>query len=104
MKLTMLLMIVFLTCELIGCAHVERPDADVCGINFASDAPAHLTCYNIKNDFSSDGVLLPGAKSHKKPIKSPQSLNAGKYISKEDWPAVQVWIQDMRDWTKEHCQ
>jgi hypothetical protein len=87
----------------LGCASVQRPDADICGINFAADKPAHLTCFNIKNDFDNAGVLLPTAKAHQKLIGKPQSLNAGKYMSKEDWPKFQIWLQDMRDYATNHC-
>lgn len=87
-----------------GCAGVQRPDADICGINFASDAAAHLTCYNIRSDFDANGTLIAGHHSHRKPIGQPQSLNAGKYISKEDWPKFQVWLQDIRSWSQNHCQ
>ena len=99
-RLTIALSIYSLT----GCAGVSRPDADVCGINYATDAAAHLTCYNIKNDFNDDGTLKSTAKSHKKLIPTPQSLNAGKYISKEDWPKIQVWLQDLRDYATNNCQ
>lgn len=98
MMLIRRLTILSITCNaLVGCTGVQRPDADICGVNFAIDKPAHLTCFNIKSDFNGDGTLKAGAKSHQKLIGAPQSLNAGKYISKEDWPKVQVWLQDMRD-------
>jgi hypothetical protein len=83
---------------------ISRPDADVCGINFSSDKPAHLLCFNMKDDFNDDGVLHAGVKPHIKPIKNAAQLNAGKYVSKEDWPKIQVWLQDLRDYSKNNCQ
>ena len=88
---------------LVGCASVQRPDADICGINYATNSAPHLTCFNIKDDYNDDGTLKSTAKSHRKLIPTPQSLNAGKYISKEDWPKVQVWLQDLRDYASNHC-
>ena len=88
----------------LGCSTVQRPDADICGINFASDKPAHLTCFNILKDFNDDGTLKSTAKSHQKLIQGPSSLNAGKYVSKDDWAKVQVWLQDLRDYARNHCQ
>jgi hypothetical protein len=73
-------------------------------VNFATDKPAHLHCFNVLNDYDDQGVLKPGVKAHDKLIGAPQSMNAGKYISKEDWPKFQTWLQDSRDWAKEHCQ
>lgn len=88
-----------------GCgAVVSRPDADICGINYAPDKPAHLSCYNIRDDFNDDGTLKSTAHAHSKPILKPQSLNAGTYVSKEDWPKFQVWLQDSRDWVTNHCR
>ena len=101
MKSILLVMILLNICS---CSGVSRPDADICIINFASDKPAHLHCQNMKSDYSPDGVLLPGHPAHDKLIGAPQSLNAGKYISKEDWPKFQVFMQDLRDYAKVHCQ
>ena len=101
MKLMMLVLIALSICS---CSQIQRPDADICVVNYATDKLPHLTCFNIKRDYNDDGSLKADAKPVKKLIKTPQSLNAGKYISKEDWPAFQVWIQDTRDWAKGHCQ
>lgn len=104
MKLILRLTILLSMCDLSGCAGVARPDADICAINFASDKPAHLHCYNVKNDYGDDGILKAGAKAQDIPITSPQMLNAGKYVSKEDWPKYQVWFQDGRNYVKGHCK
>ena len=101
MKLILLSLTALSICS---CAGVSRPDADICGINFATDKPAHLTCFNVLKDFDAQGVLLSTAKAHQKHILRPNSLNAGKYVSKEDWPKFQVWAQDGRDYIKNHCQ
>jgi hypothetical protein len=100
MKLTQLLAILCVFSS--GCASVEKPDVDLCGINFSGKTP-HLLCYSLR-DFDENGNLKPNVKSHSKPISTPQSLNAGKYVSKEDWPKLQVYFQDLRNYAAAHCK
>jgi len=88
---------------MIGCVSAPQLDVDLCGINFASDKPAHLHCYNTKKDYT-DGVLTPGAKAHDIPISSPAMLNAGKYVSRADWKKVEAWAIELRQYGKEHCK
>lgn len=96
-------MILLSTFEISGCAGVARPDAYLCGVNFAQPGP-HLHCYNVKSDYDDAGVLLSTAKAKDIPITSPPMLNAGKYVSKEDWAKFEVWFQDGRDYVTNHCQ
>lgn len=42
-----------------GCAHIERPDAPLCGINTDK---LQLRCYNIRKDYNNDGKRKKDAK------------------------------------------
>ena len=103
MKLIKQLMILLSTSSLLGCSSVPQLDVDLCGINFASDKPAHLRCYNTLTDYA-DGTLIPGAKPKIILIKNPAQLNAGKFVSKEDWAKVEAWAINLRSYAKDHCQ
>lgn len=89
------------TILLVGCAGVQRPDADICGVNASA---SKLHCYNLKKDYSNDGTLLANSVAKDKPISSLQDLNAGIYFSPTDVEKVKVWISDMRAWAKDHCK
>jgi hypothetical protein len=97
----MRLMISLIVFSLVGCTSVQRPDALICGVNSKG---MKLRCYNIKSDFSRDGVLKPEAKPQQIKINSIHDLNAGIYMSPSDFELVKIWIGDMRNWVKEHCQ
>jgi uncharacterized protein YigE (DUF2233 family) len=97
----MRLMILLSIFSLVGCANVQRPDADVCGVNAKT---SKLRCYNIKNNYTNDGTLKDGATPTVKPIANLMSLNGGIYFSPADFEKLKVWLQDMRDYAKEHCQ
>ena len=86
---------------LAGCASVERPNAEICGINAKS---SQLRCYNLKSDYDADGYRLPDAKPVVKPIASLMSLNGGMYLSKSDIAPVQAYIDAIRRLYKEECQ
>ena len=86
-----------------GCVQAPVLDVDLCGVNFATDKPAHLHCYNTKRDYT-NGVLNAGAKAHDIPITSPQMLNAGKFVSKSDWKKVEAWAIELRNYGQEHCK
>lgn len=92
--------IIYSFIALAACSHVERPDSLVCGVNAKS---MKLRCYNIKTDFTDDGVKKPDAKAQVIAIKSIDDLNAGIYFSPKDFEKIKVWIGDMRDWSKAHC-
>lgn len=87
--------------SLVGCAGVQRPDAMVCGINAKA---MKLRCYNIKDDFTEEGVLKDGAVAKEPIFSSIQDLNGGIYFSPKDFEKIKVWLSDMRDWSKDHCR
>ena len=93
------MIVVFL--GIIGCAGVQRPDADICGVNAKS---SKLRCYNIKNDFNDDGTRKPDAQPVNKKISSLNDLNGGIYVSPADFEKFKVWLGDSRDWISNHCQ
>jgi hypothetical protein len=87
--------------NIVGCAAIQRPDAWVCGINGKSKK---MLCYNLKKDYDEDGTLKAGAEPLEKKDVSLQSLTGGLYFSSEDTKKIKVWLQDMRDYAKNHCQ
>jgi hypothetical protein len=95
------LILLLVISSLVGCAGVQRPDANICGINAVS---SNLRCYNIKNDYSNDGTLDPKAKPVIIPLSGLNDLNAGLYFSPLDLEKLKVWIGDMRNWAKAHCK
>ena len=97
LKLTTLLM---MSLSISNCASVQRPDALICGINSKS---MNLRCYNIKKDFDDSGVRTGHQPSVQK-ISSIQQLNGGIYVSPKDFEKLKVYIQDLRDYSKEYCQ
>jgi len=97
-KLTTLWMICFITSS---CSKVKRPDAYICGINSKS---VELRCYNILKDFSDDGTMKPDAKPMIQPISGLDQLNAGVFMFPKEFEKVKVWLQDLRDYSNQHCQ
>jgi predicted nucleotidyltransferase len=57
MKQLKALLMVF---SLVGCADVPRPDVDLCIINAKA---SYRHCYNLKEDYDSNGRLKPDAKA-----------------------------------------
>lgn len=83
-----------------SCSSVQRPDAYICGIN----APGlKLRCYNIKSDFDENGVMHPNAQPKTVHIEGLSSLNGGVYFSPGDLEKLKVWLGDLRNWSKNHC-
>jgi len=84
-----LLLIIF-SC---ACAHIERPDAEMCVVN----APAeHVKCYNLKHDYSQSGSLKRDASPSYKKARSVHDLNKGVWMSNADWAEVKAWISELR--------
>jgi hypothetical protein len=100
-KAILLLIIILVLMLLSGCATVKRPDALICGVNAKG---MKLRCYNIKLDFNDDGTRKPGAIPSDIKIKSVHDLNGGIYFSPGDFEKLKVWLSDMREYAKEHCQ
>jgi hypothetical protein len=96
-----LLMMSFLAYSLVACSAIQRPDALVCGVNAKG---MKLRCYNIKRDFNDDGTRKPNVQPSEIKIQSIHDLNGGIYFSPSDFEKLKVWLGDMRDWSKEHCQ
>lgn len=103
MKLIKLSMILLSTCELVACSSAPKLNVLLCGVNFASDRPAHLKCYNTQDDYN-NGTLIPGAKPTYIPIVAPSQLNGAKLVLKEDWAKVEAWAINLRSYAKDHCQ
>lgn len=95
------LMMLLNICSLVGCAGVQRPDANICGINAVS---SNLRCYNIRKDYNNDGILDANAKPVIVPLSGLNDLNAGAYLSPLDLEKVKVWLGDLRTWAKDHCK
>lgn len=85
----------------IGCAGVQRPDAWICGVNARA---SKLRCYNIKHDYTSEGVLKSDATPDIRPVDGLMALNGGIYFSPKDFEKLKVWLADMRKYAQEHCQ
>jgi predicted small lipoprotein YifL len=74
-KLTKRLIALLAVFSLSGCGTLERPDSNVGVVN----APLrHLKYYNLKTDYDSNGILLPGAVAKFKTLQTLDDLN--KYI------------------------
>lgn len=82
----------------LSCSKVKRPDSYICGINLKS---AEFRCYNILNDFNDDGTMKTDAKPKVEPLVLQ---NAAVYMTPQDFEKVKVWMQDLRDFSKEHCK
>jgi len=95
------LSLVLLTLMLTACASVERPDALICGVNSKA---MKLRCYNIKDDFTNDGIRKPDAKAKDIPISSIHNLNGGIYASPSDFEKIKVWLADLRSYSERHCK
>lgn len=83
-----------------GCAAVTRPDAWVCGVNAKS---SKLRCYNLKEDYTSDGELKPGSKPEEYPLKSISELNAWVCMDPASLEKLKVYMGDLRNYAKNHC-
>lgn len=107
----MKLLSVFSLLALSACMSVERPDAYAWGVNGPKQ---RLEGFNIKHDYDSNGVRLPGAQMTVKPLANglnslngaicflPPKANSQPYD--EGIKGMKVWLGDLRDWAKEHCQ
>lgn len=90
MKLPMTLLTAF---SLFSCAHIRRPNAELCVVN----APAaHLKCYNVAEDYNEGGYLKPRATAKFFRAENVHDLNKGVWMSNADWAKIKVWISDLR--------
>lgn len=86
--------------SLVSCSHVQRPDSWICGVNAKG---MKLRCYNIKSDYSDEGVLKPEAKPTEFPLKSLNDLNAWVCMDPASLEKFKVYMGDLRDYAKLHC-
>jgi hypothetical protein len=84
-----------------SCSSVKRPDAYICGINSKSK---ELRCYNILKDFNDDGSMKPEAKPMIQPLSGLDQLNSSVMMFPKEFEKVKVWLQDLRDWSNNHCK
>jgi hypothetical protein len=93
-----------------GCASVQRPNSFIWGVNGSA---SRLEGYNIKTDYDENGVRRPGAKPVLRSLNGLRDLNGALLIlpaktndplKDEGTRGVKRWFQDMRDYSKEHCQ
>lgn len=89
-----LLMTLLTALNLSGCGGVERPDTNVCVVNYEL---MHLKCYNLKNDYNDDGNLKPGSKPHFKAITGLTSLNSYVVTDPDGWANLKAYIRKLRE-------
>lgn len=87
--------------SLLACAHVDRPDAMICGVNARG---MKLRCYNLKADYSDEGTLRPDATPKEFPLKSLNDLNAWVCMDPLSLEKFKVYMGDLRDYARDHCQ
>lgn len=78
-----------------GCAHIKRPDTDLCIAN----APKKVRkCYNMARDYTDDGRLKKDAKPFYKPLNSIDDINKNLTVdSEKSLPNLKAYLQDLRD-------
>lgn len=76
-----------------GCAGIPRPDSDLCVIN----APAsHLICYNLKRDYTDNGVLKPDAKPHYKSVATLNDVNKHIIMDVDSFTKLKAYIKKVK--------
>lgn len=86
---------------LLSCAHVQRPDADLCVVN----APGKkLTCYNIKTDFNDDGQIRPGVPAHYKPAPDLEAINKWVITDLDSWAKIKAYVKLLREEYERRCE
>lgn len=89
MRLLIPLLISF---NFLSCA--SRPDSEICVVN----APAkHMKCYNLKDDYDSEGNLKIDASPLYRPALVVEDLN--KYIvidNNGSFENLKIWIGEMK--------
>lgn len=89
-RLSLLLMIFSLS----ACAGVGRPDTDLCVVNAAFD---EIECYNLREDYSEEGKLKPGAKVEVKDILSLSDLDKHVCTTPDGFAELKAYINLLRD-------
>ena len=110
MRLTTLLSI----CSAItlgACTSVQRPNSYAWGVNGAA---SRLEGYNVRTDYNSDGTRKSGAVKQIKSLPNGlKDLNGAicflppkpnDQLGDEGIKGMKIWLGDLRDWAKEHCQ
>jgi hypothetical protein len=62
-----------------------------------------LRCYNVRNDYTNEGILKNDAVPDIRPVQGLMSLNGGIYFSPQDFEKLKIWLADMRKYAQEHC-
>lgn len=97
----MRLMTALVTFSLLACSSIQRPDSWICGVNAKG---MKLRCYNLKSDYDQNGSLNPGAKPQEYPLKSINDLNAWVCMDPASLEKMKIYMGDLRDYAKAHCQ
>lgn len=96
----MLLKILFHTSSIVtiaflatSCGSVERPNANLCGIN----SPAsQKECYNLRTDFNDDGTMQAGVKPKIVPLTGLKDLNANICMDPDSLKEVKRYVSELR--------
>lgn len=76
-----------------GCAGIPRPVGHICGID---GQRAKLSCYDLIEDFDSNGKMKPSAKPVKTAI-TLRDLHGGTYFDPDTTAELKIYIGRVRD-------
>lgn len=107
MKLAMMLLVGYSTIlVLTSCATIKRPNVDLCIVNAPNKT---RKCYNMERDYTSDGLIKPGAKAVYRVTESVEDLNKGLFVDSDSGPEdglarLKAYIKKLREEQEKGCQ
>lgn len=94
MSKTKLATILSITCSaLAGCSTIPRPDTDLCSVNAGAE---YQRCYNLKRDYTNEGVRKPDAQPVFKPAHTIADLDKNFCTDPQGMANLLIYIQELR--------
>lgn len=78
-----------------ACSSIPRPDSNIGIINAGAGT---ISGYNLKNDYDSNGQLLPAAKPWIRTISTLQDLDKNACVDPQSLANLKAYVQDLKDY------
>jgi hypothetical protein len=95
-----LCLMIFSLVVLSGCGSVERPDTDMCVVNVPGE---YLYCYNLKRDYTDEGVRKKEALPTYRPLKVLNDVNKYTCTDPQGMGNLKVYIKELKKEVADKC-